>query len=104
MLRRERRNRTSQTGQGSQVGCQRLCRRQDRGDALMSATIYYLKPFERERLEVTEEELRAEHFSPSPCPAQKTSGKKRYVRNPLPCGRNSAWKRRLNGQVVRRRQ
>lgn len=67
----------------------------------MTAIIYYLKPFERERLDITDEELRAEHFNPQHL--QKRSGKKRCVRNPLPCGRSSQWKRRLNGQVVRRK-
>ena len=57
----------------------------------MPSNVYYLRPFELERLDITEEELRAEHFRPQPKPSQKTSGKKRYVRNPLPCGRKSAW-------------
>ena len=69
----------------------------------MTATIYYLQPFETERLEVTEEELRAEHFRPQPKPSQTMSGKKRYVRNPLPCGRKSGWKRLMGGKVVRRK-
>lgn len=68
----------------------------------MTAIIYYLRPFERERLDITDEELRAEHFNPSPKPSQKTSGKKRYVRNPLPCGKASPWKRKIGGKVIRR--
>lgn len=35
-------------------------------------------------------------------PLQKKTGKKRHVRNPLPCGRNSPWKKKINGKVVRR--
>lgn len=35
-------------------------------------------------------------------PLQKKTGKKRHVRNPLPCGRNSPWKKKMDGTVVRR--
>jgi hypothetical protein len=37
-------------------------------------------------------------------PLQKKTGKKRHVRNPLPCGRNSPWKKKMDGTVVRRKK
>lgn len=64
--------------------------------------VYFLRPFEREVLAKTEPEIVADDATPSPL--QKQSGKKRYVRNPLPCGRNSPWKRQMNGKVVRRKE
>lgn len=64
----------------------------------MSAIIYYLPVFERERLDITDAELMAEQAHPK----VGKSGKKRYVRNPMPCGKNSKWKRKVGGKVERR--
>jgi hypothetical protein len=66
----------------------------------MSAVIYFLKPFEREDLGKQDHEVVQEDWHPQP--KQGKSGKRRYVRNPLPCGRESRWKKKMNGEVVRR--
>ena len=66
----------------------------------MSAKIYYLRPFQRKELAAptTEPEAEEGHSEASP---ERPAGK-RPVRNQLPGGRNSKWKRKLGGGAVRR--
>ena len=66
----------------------------------MSAKIYYLRPFERENSETPAARPQAEDEHPQASPARPAG--KRPVRNPLPGGRNSKWKRKLGGGAVRR--
>jgi hypothetical protein len=72
----------------------------------MSATIHYLRPFQRENLAETAAE-------PEPAPAEASEAaaeeetsateKKRTRRHSMPCGRNSRFKRRMDGTVVPRK-
>lgn len=66
----------------------------------MSAKIYYLRPFQRENLEVPAVEPQAENENPQAAPARPAG--KHPVRSSLPGGRNSKWKRKLGGGAVRR--
>jgi hypothetical protein len=63
----------------------------------MSATIHYLRPFEREDLA---------EAKPQADPAIEQSAsepeKKRIRRRLMPCGRNSRFKKRMDGTVVPR--
>lgn len=67
---------------------------------VMSAKIYYLRPFQREPLGRPPAEPQAEEEPPEGSPMGKTA--KRPARNALPGGRNSKWKRKLGGGAVRR--
>ena len=66
----------------------------------MSATIHYLRPFEREDLGKTEPEP-AEEFQAAEEEAPQPE-KKRTRRHQMPCGRNSRFKKRMDGSVVPR--
>ena len=66
----------------------------------MSAKIYYLRPFQREKLEVPAAEPQVEEEPPQVAPTRPAG--KRPVRASLPGGRNSKWKRKLGGGAVRR--
>ena len=66
----------------------------------MSAKIYYLRPFQREKVEVPAATPQAEEEHPEASP--KRAPGKRPVRGALPGGRNSKWKRKLGGGAVRR--
>jgi len=71
----------------------------------MSATIHYLRPFEREDLSKTEsqpapeqeavEEMAADDEAPAP-------ERRPTRRHQMPCGRNSRFKKRMDGTVVPR--
>jgi len=71
----------------------------------MSATIHYLRPFEREDLSKTEAEPAPEQEAiadeavedEAPVPERK-----RTKRHQMPCGRNSRFKKRMDGSVVPR--
>ncbi len=66
----------------------------------MSATIHYLRPFEAEDL------ARADAEDTQNVPAVQESApkaeKKRLRRRVMPCGRNSRFKKRMDGTVVPR--
>jgi hypothetical protein len=64
----------------------------------MSATIYYLRPFQPENLE---QPLPALDEDVSDIPAASVSPKRAAGRS-MPCGRNSKWKKKIGGGVVRR--
>jgi hypothetical protein len=66
----------------------------------MSAKIYYLRPFQRENLEVPAVGPEPDEEHPQASPARPAG--KRTVRSSLPGGRNSKWKRKLGGGAVRR--
>jgi hypothetical protein len=74
----------------------------------MSATIHYLRPFQREKLDETVAEPEA---TPDPAEASEAAAeeethapdKKRTRRHSMPCGRNSRFKRRMDGSVVPRK-
>ena len=66
------------------------------GGRKMSATIHYLRPFEREDLASEE---------PQDPAIEETAAepkKKRIRRRLMPCGRNSRFKKRMDGTVVPR--
>lgn len=67
----------------------------------MSATIHYLRPFQRENLAETAGEAEAEeacaHEDEEPKPAEK-----RARGRAMPCGRKSGFKKRMDGKVVPR--
>lgn len=66
----------------------------------MSATIHYLRPFEREDLEKsTAEPAREDHDEDD---AQTQPVKQAARRRAMPCGRNSRFKKRMDGKVVPR--
>ena len=66
----------------------------------MSAKIYYLRPFQREKLDAPAATPEAENAHPEASP--KRAPGKRPVRSALPGGRDSKWKRKLGGGAVRR--
>jgi hypothetical protein len=67
----------------------------------VTATIIYLRPFERE--DPGKQEAENLPDDPQDPPAKRASrDKKRIVRNPLPCGKKSRWKKRMDGKVVPR--
>jgi hypothetical protein len=74
----------------------------------MSATIHYLRPFEREKLA---EPAEAQEPAPSvETEAQEAESEpdsrlrfdKRRSARAMPCGRNSKWKKKIGGGVVAR--
>jgi hypothetical protein len=77
----------------------------------MSATIYYLRPFEREDLSKTDAELPAEaeaaayEHEAAPSEAEAATQERRPARKrTMPCGRNSRFKKRMDGTVVPREE
>lgn len=74
----------------------------------MSATIHYLRPFQRENLDEAAPEA-------EPTPVEASAGEtaaeaetaepeqKRTRGQSMPCGRNSRFKRRMDGTVVPRK-
>jgi FtsZ-interacting cell division protein YlmF len=66
----------------------------------MSATIHYLRPFEREDL--AEAEPQTERQDPAIKESASEPEKKRTRRRLMPCGRNSRFKKRMDGTVVPR--
>jgi hypothetical protein len=73
----------------------------------MSATIHYLRPFQREDLAEPAEAGSTAPDRATPesdteeAGAQAKSGKRRSGRA-MPCGRNSKWKKKIGGGVVAR--
>jgi hypothetical protein len=73
----------------------------------MSATIHYLRPFQREDLAEPAEAERTAPDRATPeseteeAGAQTKSGKRRSGRA-MPCGRSSKWKKKIGGGVVAR--
>ena len=65
----------------------------------MSATIHYLRPFEREDLAKTTGESEPDAF---PGEEEEASAKPKRRRRAMPGGRNSRFKKRMDGTVVRR--
>jgi hypothetical protein len=57
----------------------------------MSATIHYLRPFEREKLAKVEQEAE---------PAHQAEPSKHRHKRPMPGGKGSKWKRKIGGGVV----
>jgi hypothetical protein len=64
----------------------------------MSAKIYYLRPFQSENLEHS---LPALEEDAQDIPAASVSPKRASGRS-MPCGRDSKWKKKIGGGVVRR--
>ena len=70
----------------------------------MSATIHYLRPFERETLR-EEEPKPAATAQDQPAAeeeAEASAPQKPKRRRTMPCGRNSRFKKRMDGTVVPR--
>jgi hypothetical protein len=68
----------------------------------MSATIHYLRPFEREDLaKTTGEDGPDDGQDEADEPGAKP---KRRRRRAMPCGRNSRFKKRMDGTVVVRKR
>ena len=69
----------------------------------MSATIHYLRPFERQDLSKTEAEPApaAETMSDEQGPAVETKSARKRT---MPCGRKSRFKKRMDGTVVPREE
>jgi hypothetical protein len=67
----------------------------------MSATIHYLRPFEREDLAKTTEEPEADN-RPDNEEYEAGAKPKRRRRRVMPCGRGSRFKKRMDGSVVPR--
>ena len=74
----------------------------------MSATIYYLRPFQREDLTgyssespQDDEALNGDGEAPARQTAARSSSKK--AGRAMPCGRNSRFKKRMDGKVVPRK-
>lgn len=78
----------------------------------MSATIYYLRPFEREDLSKADAELSAEaeaaaeehDAAPVDDDATATRERRPAAKRTMPCGRNSRFKKRMDGKVVPREE
>jgi hypothetical protein len=78
----------------------------------MSATIHYLRPFAREPLD--EPEATPQHAAEPHPEAQAATPEdghqagapepKRKPRRAMPCGRNSPFKKRMDGSVVSRQE
>jgi hypothetical protein len=69
----------------------------------MSATIHYLRPFQREQLDETvaapapaEDAASEGEGEPEARPEKRRGGRS------MPCGRNSKWKKKIGGGVVAR--
>ena len=67
----------------------------------MSAKIYYLRPVQRENVDGPAAPPPAEEDEVPPTAPKRSAGK-RAAPGALPGGRNSKWKRKLGGGVVRR--
>jgi hypothetical protein len=65
----------------------------------MSATIHYLRLFEREELGKAEAEPAPEAEATE---AEPPKPEKKRWRRAMPCGRNSRFKRRMDGKIVPR--
>jgi hypothetical protein len=66
----------------------------------MSATIHYLRPFEREDLSKIDQEPEPEMEAVDEEAAAPERARTR--RHQMPCGRNSRFKKRMDGKVVPR--